>query len=196
MKLLAGVVGTYFTSDESEELDGPLVVMGSEVLPKVDAVTAVEDENGEVILLGFGGAAYDRRITQYESLWNSHHMRNNGVDVDDRAENAGGKYHIRIKFDLSKWHTIPLTFNGSITTVPLRTPTEEELLTLMVNWVLPPMEVVTPQSIRRSRSALRLFHRLSDTGENKTQKWSPLRIKRRYWTWILKSSRCCPMMIE
>ena len=42
--------------------------MGSEVLLSVDAVTAVNDSEGRVILLGVSEAAFDRRITQYESF--------------------------------------------------------------------------------------------------------------------------------
>ena len=57
--------------------------MGSEVLPSVDAVTAVEDKHGNVILLEVAEAAYDRRTTQHGALFNSHHMRAHSVEVND-----------------------------------------------------------------------------------------------------------------
>ena len=41
--------------------------MGSEVLPSVDAITAVEDLEGRVVLLVLGEAAFDRRVTQNEA---------------------------------------------------------------------------------------------------------------------------------
>ena len=44
--------------------------MGSEVLPSVDAFIAVEDSEGRVVLLGLGEAAFNRRFTQTEALWN------------------------------------------------------------------------------------------------------------------------------
>ena len=42
--------------------------MGEEVLPKVDAVTSVEDNNGKVVLHGIGRVTYSRIINQVESL--------------------------------------------------------------------------------------------------------------------------------
>ena len=56
-------------SDNSEELHGALAGMGSEVLPSVDAVTAVEDSEGRVILLVLDKAAFDRRVTQNEAKY-------------------------------------------------------------------------------------------------------------------------------
>ena len=43
-------MGMHF-SDESETLSAVLDGMGTTVLPKVDAVTAVEDSNGRVVLI-------------------------------------------------------------------------------------------------------------------------------------------------
>ena len=60
--------------------------MGTEVLPSVNVVTAVEDLEGRVVLLVLGNAAYDRRKTQNESLWNSHHLRANKVTVSDAVK--------------------------------------------------------------------------------------------------------------
>ena len=142
-------------SDKSEPLGGALQGMGTQVLPKVDAITAMEDEDGKVVLLGFGGVAYDRRITQNESLWNSHHMRAQGSIVDDIAKEVGGTQCMKIKQESGDYVTIPLDFDGSIMTANLRTPSEEELMVLRVIWVLPPMEDITPQSIRRSRVMLK-----------------------------------------
>ena len=153
---IIGGVGWHILhfSDKSEGIHGALSGMGSEVLPSVDAVTAVNDSEGRVILLGVGEAAFDRRVTQYESLWNSHHLRANKVKVDDVARNEGGEQCIRIKDHTGNWMTIPLEFNDDIMKLDLREPTDDELLALRVNWLTPPMEEITPQSIRRSRVAL------------------------------------------
>ena len=129
---------------KSETLNGALTGMGSEVLPTVDAVTAVEDEDGRVILLGIGEAAFDRRTTQHESLWNSHHLRSHNIVVDDVAKKDGGGQCIILKDQEGNERNIPLKFNGDIMTVNLRAPTEDELLALRVNWLTPPMEKLTP----------------------------------------------------
>ena len=55
-------------SKRSEILNGALEGMGRSVLPTADAVTAVEDTDGRVVLLGLGDSAYDHRTTQTESL--------------------------------------------------------------------------------------------------------------------------------
>jgi len=140
-------------SDESETLSAALDGMGTAVLPKVDAVTAVEDSNGRVVLIGMGGVAYDRRTTQHEALWNSHHLRAQGAIVDDVAKTAGGTQCLKFKNQRGKDIIIPLDFDGHIMKVNLRTPTEDELA-LGVNWVLPPMESNRLQSIRRRRPVL------------------------------------------
>ena len=144
-------------SDKSDVLQGALEGMGTKVLPLVDAVTAVKDEKGKVILLGFGGVAYDRRTTQNESLWNSHHMRAGGAIVNDVAKQVGGDQNMMVKDERGNTINIPLKFNDHIMSLDLRQPTEEELMALRVIWVLPPMENITPQSIRRSRIALENF---------------------------------------
>ena len=151
-------------SDKSESLSGALTGMGCQVLPSVDAVTTVKDENGNKILLGIGDAAYDRRTTQNESLWNSHHLRSNGIKVSDVAIEQGGEQCMYIKNENGNWLTVPLEFNGDIMKVHLTKPTEEELLALRVNWLTPPMEQITPQSIRRSRAALQT-HEIQTPGE-------------------------------
>ena len=48
---------------------------------------------------------------------------------------------------------ILLKFNGDYMSVDIREPTDE-LLALGVNWLMPPMESITPQSIQRSRRAI------------------------------------------
>ena len=121
-------------SDRSEILNGPLDGMGSSVLPLVDAVTAVEASDGSVVLLGIGDASYDRRTTQNESLWDSHHLRSNNVKVDDVAKEAGGDQCMSFKNQDGKDIIIPLKFNGDIMTVDLREPSDKELLALRVNW--------------------------------------------------------------
>ena len=102
-------------SDKSESLHGGLNGMGSVNLPFVDAVTVVEDTGGKVVLIGVRDAGYDRRTTQFESLWNSYHMRSNGVIVDDIAEEVGRKQSFTITDDIGKRSAIPLKFNGDIT---------------------------------------------------------------------------------
>ena len=91
--------------------------------------------------------AYDRRKTQNESLWNLHHLKANKVTVSDVAKKLGGDQCIRIQDKNGSWITIPLKYNGDIMTCELREPTEEEQLELRVNWLNPPMEELTPQSI-------------------------------------------------
>ena len=87
-------------------------------------------------------------------LWNLHHSRANKVKIDDVARNEGGEQCIRIKDHTGNCMTILLEFNDDIMKLDLREPTDDELLALRVNWLTPPMEEITPQSIRRSRVAL------------------------------------------
>ena len=84
-------------SDKPEKLNGPLSGMGSTVLPKVDIVTAGKYQNGKMIIIGVGGTAYDRQITQYESLWNSHHMISNGVVVEEKAKDIYGSPLFKVR---------------------------------------------------------------------------------------------------
>ena len=146
------LMGMHF-SDESETLSAVLDGMGTTVLPKVDAVTAVEDSNGRVVLIGMGGVAYDRHTTQHEELRNSHHLRAQGTIVNDVAEIAGGTQCLKFKNQKGRDVRISFDFDDHIMKVNLRTPTEDEL-TLGVNWLLPPMEPNRPQSIRRRRPVL------------------------------------------
>ena len=64
--------------------------LGSCVLPKVDGVTAISDSTGKIHLIGCGNVTYDKRPAQYESLWNSHHLRQNKIIVNDVSTEHGG----------------------------------------------------------------------------------------------------------
>jgi len=141
-------------SDKSEPLHGRLNGMGSVNLPFVNAVTVVEDTDGRVVLIGVGEAGYDRRTTQFESLWNIYHMMNNGVIVDDIAKDVGGKQSFTVTDNFGKRSLIPLKFNGDIMTVACRMPIDEELLALKINWITPSMEEVhlSRYDVQRGRS--------------------------------------------
>ena len=144
-------------SKRTETLSGAVNGMGTVTLPKVDAVTAVTDDTGDVHLLGFGNVTYDGRITQHESLLNSHHMRDHGCVVNDIAKKHGGEQNMKLKFDEKIVH-IPLSFDGDIMKLKIREPNEEELATLGVAWILPAIVNHTSQSIRRSRVSMQEFH--------------------------------------
>ena len=161
---LVGGVGWYIRhiSDSSQTLNGAIDGMGSITLPRVDAITAVNDSRGNVVLLGVGAVTYDCRLTQYESLLNSHHLREHGTVVNDIARCHKGKQNLEILVDGS-YCNIPLKFNGDIMMLNLREPTEEELTMLRVVWILPAMAEHTPQSIRRSRVVLE-EHRIRQLG--------------------------------
>ena len=117
-----------------------------------------------MILLGVGNATYDSRTTQYESLLNSHHLRSNGVDVQDIAKIHGGLQMLEIKQGDVK-HQVPLDFDGDIMKLNLHRPTEEELSTMGVIWITPAMENSTPHPIRRSRVA-RPSYELQEVGND------------------------------
>ena len=99
---------------------------------------------GKIVLLGIGNSAYDRHTTQHEALWNSNHFRANKVKVSDVSKEEGGYQCIRIKYEIGNWITILLKFNGDIMKIYLRTPNEEELLSLRVNWLTPPIYKLIP----------------------------------------------------
>ena len=80
------------------------------------------------------------------------------MKVHNVARNEGGDQCIVIKDQDDQWRRIPLDFNGDIMKLDIREPTEEELLALRVNWLTPPMEELTPQSIQRNRVALQIFN--------------------------------------
>ena len=74
-------------------------------------------------------------------------MRENTVQVSDVATEQGGYQCLRIKDQSGSWITIPLKFNGDIMNIDIREPNKDEQLALRVNWLTPPMEDITPQSI-------------------------------------------------
>ena len=59
-------------------------------LPIANLITAIETETGESILIGLGGAAYDKSPEATEALLNTHDLRDNGVIVDDKVKVHGG----------------------------------------------------------------------------------------------------------
>ena len=62
------------------------------------------------------------------------------MKVSDVAKEEGGDKCIITKYESSNWITVPLKFNGYIMTIDLRTPTEEEILSLRVNWLTLPID--------------------------------------------------------
>ena len=149
---LIGCVGWHIVhiSQRHEVLRGAIDGMGTIALPKVDAITSVTDVKGNVHLLGFGNVTHDSRKKQHEPLLNSHHMRNNGVKVNDVAKKHGGEQNLELKIN-GRIIRIPLIFDGDIMKLDLREPTEEELTTLGVVWITPAIMNYTAQSIRRER---------------------------------------------
>ena len=135
-----------FISRRTETVAGALNGMGTITLPKVDAITAVVDDKNNVHLLGFGNVSFDSRISQHESLLNSHHLRDNGCVINDVAKKHGGKQNMEIKVD-NQLTKIPFSFDGDIMMLKLREPTEEELTTLGVVWITPAIEKHSSQSI-------------------------------------------------
>ena len=139
------------TSDK-QLLIGAIEGMGTCVLPRVDAVTAVNDINGETVLLGMGNVTWDKRETQYESLWNSNHLRKNKVIVNDIAKCHGGSQNITIPSKQGGEDIVlPLDYDGDIITLPLREPIEEEMQKLAVVWLLPSSRARSASPIRRKR---------------------------------------------
>ena len=140
-------------TSQKELLTGAIDGMGSCVLPKVDGVTAVQDSRGETVLLGLGNVPWDRRQTQVESLWNTHHLRKKGAVLNDAAKVHGGSQNIILQAKRGgKDIIIPLDFDSDIITIPLREPTEEELQTLAVAWLCPSPKTPRANTIRRKRT--------------------------------------------
>ena len=163
---LIGGDGWYinYISTQTETLTGALEGMGTLTLPKVNAITAVKTSIGKIILLGVGNATYDARATQYESLLNSHHLRSNGVDVQDIARCHGGLQRLEIKVG-QEINYIPLDFDGDIMKLQLRAPTEEEMKRMEVIWVTPAMSEPNLRSVRRSVN-VRSSYKLLGTGNS------------------------------
>lgn len=151
-------------SESTETLRGALDGMGSVVMHKVDAVTAVLDSNGDVHLIGVGSATWDGRSSQHESLINSHHVRSSKCEVNDVAKIHGGSQDVRLKTS-NGFISLPLEFDGDTMKLHLREPTDEELATLGVVWLKPPMVNHNSRSIRRNRVDLSKYRLQEDSEE-------------------------------
>ena len=77
-------------SSQPELLVGALDGMGTCVLPNVDGFTAAQDSKGNTVLLSMGNIPWDRKQTQVEFLWNTHHLRQYGAIINDAAKAHGG----------------------------------------------------------------------------------------------------------
>ena len=72
-------------------------------LPLANVITVVQTEAGKPLLIGLGGAAYDSSPEASEALINTHHLKDNGVLVDDKAKVHGGGAE-----DYSLWFSYPI----------------------------------------------------------------------------------------
>jgi hypothetical protein len=149
-----------------ETLVGALDGMGSVSLHKVDAICAVTTSKNNVQLIGVGGATWDGRPSQHETLLNSHHLRSNKVQVNDVAKVHGGSQDIIIEIG-GKTTILPLDFDNDTMKLHLREPTDEELATLGVVWLMPAMVKNNSRSIRRNRIDVDRF-RLQVPGNDDT----------------------------
>ena len=82
---------------------GAMPSMQSCSLPLANVITVVQTEAGKPLLIGLGGAAYDSSPEASEALVNTHHLRDNGVLVDDKAKVHGGGAE-----DYSLWFSYPI----------------------------------------------------------------------------------------
>ena len=121
---------------------GAMPSMQSCSLPLANVITVVQTEAGKPLLIGLGGAAYDSSPEASEALINTHHLRDNGVLVDDKAKVHGGEQRITV----CGFH-IPLTYEpsrknsdgpeGKIMTLKCRQPTKNEQDELEIIWLSP-----------------------------------------------------------
>ena len=140
--------------------------MGTAVLTKLDAVTAAEDKNWKLVLLGIFGVAYNRQIAHVESLWDSYHMRYHGSVVDGVSKGVFIVQCIKFNNDSVHWIAIPIKLNEHILTIYLIQPIDEDLMALRFICIFPPVDKVTPHYIHQSRVALESFH---------------IQVPRKYW---------------
>ena len=139
-------------SEKKDLLLGALAGMGTCTLPRVDAVTCLTDVSGKTVLIGMGDVSWDQRQTQIESLWNSHHLRNHGVKVNDVSRHHGGSQDLIIPSPGGgKPIKIPMIYDGDIMTVPLHEPTDAELHSLDIVWLLPSSNTQIASTIRRKK---------------------------------------------
>ena len=94
-------------SDETNTLNETLIGMGSKLITKFDSVNSVKYHNSKVILIGVGGAEYDRKMAQYKYLWNSHHMRSNVSMVEDKSKDVSGSQLFKVGDNSGSWVNIP-----------------------------------------------------------------------------------------
>ena len=94
-------------SDRNETVCGSIEDMGSLTFPTFDAMAKFEDNKGQVVLLGIGVSTYYWRIKIHESLFNSHHMNDNGVVVQDKSSKCSDQQYIIICIQLGT-HLFPL----------------------------------------------------------------------------------------
>ena len=85
---------------------------------------AIEDNKGQVLILGIGESTPELKITKNEPLSNLYHMQDNGVVVEDKSRKFCGKQYLTI-LNSVRSTIIYLVFYGYIfKTNPLK-PTEE-----------------------------------------------------------------------
>ena len=121
---------------------GALASMQSCELPLANVCTVIETEAGSPLIIGLGGAAFDNSPGATEALINTHHLRDNGVMVDDIAKVHGGEqklticgYHIPLTYEPSAGNS--RTPEGKIMTLKCRKPTQKELENLEIFWLSP-----------------------------------------------------------
>ena len=56
---------------------------------------------------------YNIQITQLDSLINLHHLRQNGIIVNDVAKQHGGSQYLKIRLD-GEINSVKLEFDGDI----------------------------------------------------------------------------------
>lgn len=92
--------------------------------------------SGNIVLLGVNGVMYENcRLTQYEPLLNSNHLREHEAVVgNDIARcHSSGTQNFLIG---GRYFSIPLHFNGNIIMMNPHEPTEEELTArVKVVWI-------------------------------------------------------------
>jgi hypothetical protein len=115
--------------------------MDSASLPLADVVTAIRSDEGETVLIGLGGAAYDSSRESTEALLNSHDLRDLGVDdVHDRAKVHGGDQCLivngtKIALQYGCTDATAAGPEGKIMSFNCRAPTDHELTSLDVVWL-------------------------------------------------------------
>jgi hypothetical protein len=133
------------------QLDSALAGMSGDCLPVVTAVTAFDHKELGPVLLGVGAAAWDDRVEQTESLFNSHELWKHNIVVNDKAIRDGVLQSLEVD-----GITIDLKFEDErILYIPLREPTEEEMKDLVIHWLIPREPSSTSKLLaRRNKMAI------------------------------------------